>query len=126
MVYITSLAIFKEFYSSLRTQIVSLKINETFTTSSLEHSNLVDIFSSELVLELSEYTRINNHTINLVNNMQASYRLIYSLKPTYLKTLKTYVKANIVNSFIKLFRSSVSAWILFVQKFNGSFCLYID
>lgn len=54
-------------YSSYRTQIVFLWVDETPTTVPQEYSNIIDIFSSKLVKKLPKYTRINNHPIDLVD-----------------------------------------------------------
>lgn len=51
---------------------------------------------------------------------------MYSLKPVELKTVKTYIKINLANSFIKLLKSLASALILFIQRSNGSLFLSVD
>ena len=43
-----------------------------------------------------------------------------------LETLKTYIKTNLANSFIRPSQSPASALILFIQKKNGSFQLCVD
>ena len=107
-------------------QISSLVANETPTSISTEYFDFVDIFSLELASELFKHTRINDHTIKLVNNWPLSYGLIYSLGPMELETLKTYIETNLVNGFIWSFKSPIRASIFFDKKLDKSFQLYID
>ena len=69
---------------------------------------------------------MNNHVIELINDWQSQYGCIYSLGLIELETLKTYIKNNIVNGFIKLSKSPIGALIFFDKKPNGSLRLYID
>ena len=73
-----------------------------------------------------EHTGINDHSIDLLDNKQPPYSPIYSLESVELETLKIYIEANLASSFIRPFKSPTSASILFVQKKNGSFRLYVD
>ena len=59
-----------------------------------------DIFLVENVAKLLENTKINKHAIKLIEGKQPSFKLIYGLRPVELETLKTYIKINLVNSFI--------------------------
>ena len=54
------------------------------------------------------------------------YRPIYSLGLIEFKTLKTYIKTNLADNFIKASKSPASTLILFVCNLNSSFCLYVD
>ena len=56
---------------------------------------------------------MNKHTIKQKKDKQSSFGLIYSLGPIELKTLKTYIKTNLANSFIRLFKSSTGVPIFF-------------
>ena len=69
---------------------------------------------------------MNEYVIKLKEDKQPSFKLIYSLKPLELETLNTYIKINLVNSFICLFKSSAKAFILFDKKPDGSFRIYIN
>ena len=91
-----------------------------------EYSNFSNIFFSDSAAELPEYTKINNQSINLLDNKQLPYGLIYSLELMELETLKTYIKANLASSFIRPSKSPAGALILFVQKKNGSLRLRVD
>ena len=63
--------------------------------------------------------RINNYVIELINDWQLSYGLIYSLSLMELETLKTYIKNNFINGFIKLSKSSVEVLIFIDKKSNS-------
>lgn len=43
-----------------------------------------------------------------------------------LEILKTYIKTNLANSFIQLFKLTASALIFYVQKPDRNLCLCID
>ncbi len=44
-----------------------------------EYANFANVFSLKLTAELLEYTRINDHAIELVNDQQPLYGPIYNL-----------------------------------------------
>ena len=91
-----------------------------------EYFDFSNIFSSDSAAELPEHTGINDHSIDLQDNKQPPYGLIYSLGPVELETLKTYIEANLASSYIRPSKSFVGTSILFVQKKNGSLCLCVD
>lgn len=62
---------------------------------------ILNVFSSDSTVELPKHIYINNHLINLIDNKQLLYDLIYNLKPMELQILKTYIKINLANNFIK-------------------------
>lgn len=68
IVYATFFVIFDEVHSSSRVQIALLKLDKIFTIIFSEFFDFTDIFSLELVAEISEYTRINNYAINFVDS----------------------------------------------------------
>ena len=82
----------------------------------IEYSDFSDFISSDSVAELLDDTRIINHFINLLDNKQLPYSSIYSLGLVKLELLKTYIRVNLANSFIKPFKSPTSALILYFQK----------
>ena len=69
---------------------------------------------------------MNEHTIKLEKDKQPLFGSIYSLGTMELKTLKTYIKTNLVNSFIRSFKSPARAPILFDKKSNDCLRLYVD
>ena len=84
------------------------------TGISAEYFNFSDVFSSNSVVELPEYTKINNHFINLLDNKQPLYSSIYSLELVELEMLKIYIETNLASSFIWPSKSLIGALILFV------------
>lgn len=105
------------------------KVQVTWLTSTktfLKYSNFSDIFFLDSVIELLKYTRINNYLINLLNAKQPFYNPINSLKLVELETLKIYIKPNLVRNLIKLPKFFANTSILFAQKIDGSFHLYIN
>ena len=62
----------------------------------------------------------------LVDDWQPLYGLIYSLGPVKLKTLKAYIENNLVNGFIKPFKSPTRTPILFDKKLDGSLKLCVE
>lgn len=111
---------------SKRAQIAHLKADEVPTKVPNKYTDFANIFSPKLVVELSEYTGINNHTIELVNDCQPPYSSIYSLGSMELETLKTYIKNNVANGFIRPFKSLAEAPIFFDKKLDGTLQLCVD
>ena len=69
---------------------------------------------------------INDHAIELVDDWQPLYGPIYSLSPMELEILKTYIKNNLANGFIRPSKSSAGVPIFFNKKPDSSIRLYID
>ena len=115
-----------ELHSLKKAQIAHLKADKASIKVLSKYANFADIFSSKLAVKLSEHMKINNHAIELVDDWQPSYGLIYSLGLVELKTLKVYIKNNLDNSFIKSFKSLAKASIFFNKKPNGSLRLCVD
>ena len=93
---------------------------------STKYLDFSDVFLEEKALILLEATKLNQHIIKLQEDQQLSYRLIYSLGPVELKTLKTYIKTNLANDFIWPSKSPAGTPILFVGKPDSSLRLYVD
>ncbi len=113
-------------HPSKKIQIAHLKVNEALTEVFSEYANFADIFSSKLTLELLKYTSINDNAIELVDNWQPSYCSINSLGLIELKILKTYIKNNLANSFIRSFKFLGKPPIFFNKKPDRSLTLYIN
>ena len=79
-----------------------------------KYSDFSNVFSSDSAAELLEHTRINYHSINLLNNKHLPYGPIYSLGPMELETLKTHIKASLASTFITPSNFPASSLILFV------------
>ena len=108
-------------YLFCRPQIATLIANKALILIPIEYSDFTNVISPKLTSKLSEYTRINDYTIELVNEQQLLYRSIYSLELVELKILKTYIKTKLVNDFIKPSKSLVRAFIVFDKKRDTSF-----
>ena len=95
-------------------------------TMLVKYSNFADVFSEKLANVLPERTEANEHAIKLEKGKQPPYGPIYSLGPVELETLKTYIKTNLANGFIRASKSPAGAPILFVRKPDGSLRLCVD
>ncbi len=107
-------------HPSKRAEIAHLKANKTLTEVPSEYVDFADVFSMKLAAEFPEHTGINNHVIELVDDRQPPYGPIYNLGPVELETLKVYIKNNLVNGFIRPFKSSAGVPILFDKKPDSS------
>ena len=107
-------------------QIEILLFDKALTEVPAEYTNYSNVFSAEYVAELSENTRINEHTIKLEEGKQPYFRPIYSLKSVELETLKTYIKTNLANGFIWPSKFPIGALILFNKKPDRSLYFCVD
>lgn len=126
VVYITFFSQNLDVYPSRKTQIAFLKVNKAFISDLSKYANFADIFSKNLAVKLPKYIRNNNYAINWIKGKQLSYRLIYTLKSVEFEILKTYIKINLANSFLKRLKSLEGAHIFFIKKFNSSFQLCVN
>ena len=99
-------------YPSYQAKITSLTSKEIGIPA--EYSDFSNVFSSNSAAELLEYPGINNYSINLLDNKQPLYVLIYSLGSVELETLKTYIKDNLASSFIRHSKSPAGTPIIFI------------
>lgn len=107
-------------------QIVSLTTDKVPTAIPNKYADFANDFLPDLATELLEHIKINNLTINSIDGKQPSYRSIYGLRLLKLEILKTFIEINLANGFIRSFKSSIGAPILFIKKLDSSFRLYID
>ena len=101
-------------------------LNAKEVTMPVEYSDFANVFSKESAKVLPEHTGINKHAIKLEDGKQPPYGPIYSLGMVELETLKTYIKTNLANGFIRPLKFPADASILFICKPDGSFWLCID
>ena len=87
VVYVASVTLKMMIYLAREEQIVLLLAKEV--TVSAEYTNFINVFSKKSAEMLPERTGINEHAIELEEGKQPPYKLIYSLGPLKLKTLKT-------------------------------------
>ena len=128
VVYIATLSVDlgDEMHSLRKAQIAHLKADKAPSKVPSKYANFADVFSPKLAAELLEYTEINDHAIELVDDQQPPYGPIYSLGPMELEILKAYIKNNLVNGFIRPSKSPARALIFFDKKSDGSLRLCID
>ena len=72
-----------------RPQIFGLIAEEAPTKIPAKYSDFADVFFPDLTSEFFKHTGINNYAIELIECQQPPNRLIYSLGPVELDTLKT-------------------------------------
>ena len=128
IVYVIAISIKSdnEVHPLKRAQIAYLKTDKTLFEMFSKYTDFVDIFSPKMVAKLLEYMKINNHTIELINNQQPLYSPIYSLGPVELEILKVYIKNNLANGFIRPFKFPAGVSIFFDKKLNGSLRLCLN
>ena len=78
-----------------------------------------------MIYELSKY-KFNDYVIDFKKKVQFFYNFIYFFLKSKLKILKTYIEKYLVNNFIRSFKFSIDASILFVKKKNDNFRLCIN
>ena len=103
---------------SQQAQITSLEVKEIIIF--FENADYTNIFWPNSATELPNYTNINDHPINRIDNKQLPYGLIYSLRPVKLEWLKTDIKTNLANTFIRPSKLPAGTLILFIHNKNGS------
>ena len=101
-------------------------MDETPTKVLSKYADFADVFSPKLAAKLSKYTRINNHAIELVDDWQPPYDLIYNLDPVKLEMLKAYIENNLANDFIRPFKSPAGAPIFYNKKPNNCLGQCVD
>ena len=124
VVHVSFLGSRMSIYPAKKTQLASLLTKKV--TVPTEYSDFANVFLEKLANVLPEWTGANEHLIKLEKGKQPAYGPIYSLGPVEFKILKTYIKTNLANGFIRASKSPASAPILFVRKPNGSLCLCVN
>ena len=124
MVHISSLGLKMTIHSARKAQLALLLAEEV--TMPIEYSDFADVFSEKSADVLLEQNGVNEHVIELEEGKQPPYEPIYIPGPFELKTVKTYIETNLVNSFIRALKSPAGALILFVSKLDSSLCLCVN
>ena len=112
--------------AQIKAQVGVLLFDKALTEVPVEYFDYSNVFSMEYAAELPENIEINEHAIKLEEDKQPPFGSIYSLESVELEILKTYIKINLANNFIQLFKSPARASILFNRKPDRSFRLCID
>ena len=113
-------------HSKKQAQVGALLFDKAPTKVPVEYSDYSNVFSAENAAELPENTGMNEHAIELEEGKQPPFSPIYSLGPVELETLKTYIKTNLANSFIRPSKSPAGAPIFFDRKPDGSLRFCVD
>ena len=92
---------------------------------SKEWQHIKEPFRKDLIYELPKHES-SDHAIDLEEKTQLSYGFIYSLSKLKLKVFKAYIEKHLANNFIRSFKSSTDAPILFVKKKDGSLRLCVN
>ena len=124
VVYVASLNLTPGIYSDKAAQLASLLTKDVRILD--KYSDFADVFLEEKALMLPEYSKCNEHTINLEDGKQPLYGPIYSLGPVELETLKTYIKTHLKTGFIWLSKSPVGTPILLNKKPDNSLRLCVN
>lgn len=111
---------------SHRSQIALFIIDKASIEVLEEYAEYADKFFEEVAVELPKYMKINNHLNDLKKGKQLSDGTIYSLGPVKLDTLKTYIRNNFKNGFIRELKSFAGVPILLIKKANGFPHLCVD
>lgn len=119
MIYMTTLSIRDlNIHLFQNVQIALLQVEKVTIPS--EYTDYTNIFFPNSAVEQLKYININDDSINLIDDKQPPYSLIYSLEPIKLKMLKTYIKTYLTNGFIRSSKSLAGALILFICKKNDN------
>ena len=124
VVHVASLNLSPGIHPDKAVQIASLLAKEIRIQD--EYLDFADDFSEAKALVLPERTKLNEHAIDLEDGKKPPYRLIYSLGPVKLETLKTYIETHLKTGFIQPSKSPAGAPILFDKKPDDSLCLCVD
>ena len=113
-------------YPLKKAQIAYLKADEAFIKVLSKYADFTDIFLPKLTKEFFKHMGINNHTIELVDDLPLSCGPIYSLSLVKLGILKTNIKNNLANGFIRPSKFFVVAFIFFDKKLDENLWLCIE
>lgn len=87
-------------YLSQAAEIATPMQDKAPTKILVKYIEYVDVFSFDLVLELSKNTGINEHVIELVEGKQPLYGFIYAYSRVEQVSMKTYIKTQLKIGFI--------------------------
>ena len=112
-------------HSKKQALVGALLFDEAPTEVPAEYSNYSNVFSAENAAELLENIGMNEHAIKLEESKQPLFGPIYNLGPIELEILKTYIKTNLANGFIRPSKFPIGAPIFFDRKPDRSlyFCM---
>lgn len=114
-VYICYVIIVEEFLPHIYTsQVAQISIaNAQLIILTDAYKDFENVFSIKNPSYLALY-KVYNHLINLIDDCQLPYKLIYSLLEKKLFILQVYIDKNLANEFIKPSKSLANTPVLFV------------
>lgn len=107
-------------------QLAAFQQDKALTKILIEYRDYANMFSPNLVMELSKNTGINKNAIKLVKRKQSPYRSIYILNSVKLGILKTYIKTHLKIEFIQPFKLLASTPLLCDKKLDNSLYLNVN
>ena len=96
-------------------------MEKTLNSILVKYLNFANMFLKNLIIKLLKCSSIKKYAIKLKIDKYLFYKLIYNSKSLKLETFKTYIKTNLENDFILLYKFYIKIFIRFVKKYNKSF-----
>jgi hypothetical protein len=90
-----------------------------------KYKEYAKVFSKEETAKFLDSTRVE-HSILVEEGVEVPYGPIYSLNTNELRVLREYIKSSLAKRWIRPFKSSTNALILFVLKKDRGLRLYVD
>ncbi|KAG6326007.1 hypothetical protein ID866_13082 [Astraeus odoratus] len=90
-----------------------------------EYHDFTDVFSKAKAMELPLHRNFDLK-INLEEGASPPLSTIYSLLPSELEVLRTFLDEHLSYRFIRQSKSAHGALVLFIKKKDGSLCLCVD
>jgi hypothetical protein len=111
---------------SIRSDSVELT---TLSTESItlppKYKEYAKVFSKEETAKFLDSTCVE-HSILVEEGVEVPYDLIYSLNANKLQVLREYIKSSLAKRWIRPFKFSTNALILFILKKDRGLRLYVD
>lgn len=126
VIYVITLKAEASIYPAQTAQIADLQWDGAPIKNFFEYPDFSNMFSSDLTMELSGNTGINEHTIELIEEKKPLYGPIYAFNLVKLETLKIHIEAHLKTRFIYPSKSPANTSILFDKDYDDNFCLCID
>ena len=100
VVHVASIIETMSIYLARKAQIAALQADTAPTKVSAEYSDYIDVFSTDLAIDLFENTGMNEYAIKLTDEKQLPFKPIYALNSIKLETLKAYMKTHLKTGFV--------------------------
>ena len=113
-------------YLAKNTRIFLKNIKNILNSITAKDLDFINMFLKNLTIKLFNCLNIKKYIIDKKNYKQLLYKPIYSIRLIELKMLKTYIKINLMNKFIYLFKFLSRDCISFIKKSNNSLYMCIN